>query len=169
MGLQAVKDFSDMVDRFEKRVFDLKTSKTIAIQTAPQIRLIQNNDKALVEKISDTINSVIPIWKSQIVIAVGLAKQQKIVDLDKSVSDAVNEGLKRNADMLEQTTIDVAKQAQRSTVDVSTLKHVNDRLINTIEKTLEIQKQGKENRIKAEQELLQIKANLKEAVTRSIQ
>lgn len=90
MGLQAVKDFSDMVDRFEKRVFDLKTSKTIAIQTAPQIRLIQNNDKALVEKISDTINSVIPIWKSQIVIAVGLAKQQKIVDLDKSVSDAVN-------------------------------------------------------------------------------
>ena len=113
MSAQLVRDFEDTVSRFEKKIHDLKLSKTIAIQTAPQIRLIQNNDKALVEKIQTAVLNTIPLWKSQIVIALGLHRQESVLKLQKSVTDATNELLTKNAELLKQSSVGVAKEAER--------------------------------------------------------
>ncbi len=162
MAIQVVSDFENAVNRFEKKIHDLKLSKTIAIQTAPQIRLIQNNDKVLVDKVQSAILNTIPLWKSQIIIALGLSRQQKILQMQREVSDTTNELLRRNAEMLKQNTIETARETERGIVDVETVKKVNDDLISTIEETIKIQKEGREKRKAAEAELLQIEDRLKQ-------
>ena len=164
MAGQVVSDFESNVDRFEKKVHDLKISKTIAIQTAPQLRLIQNNDKILVERVQSAIYNAIPLWKNQIVIALGLTRQQNVLKMQQAISDTTNELLKRNAEMLKINSIETAKENNRSIVDIDTVKKVNDDLITTIEETLKIQQEGRQARQAAEQELLQIENRLKETL-----
>lgn len=164
MAVQVVSDFENAVSRFEKKVHDLKLSKTIAIQTAPQIRLIQNNDKVLVDKVQSAIYNTIPLWKSQIVIALGLSRQQKVLQMQREITDTTNELLRRNAEMLKQNTIETAKETERGIVDIETVKKVNEDLISTIEETIKIQKEGRERRKAAEVELLQIEDKLKQTL-----
>src|SRR5699024_10793050 len=132
MSAQLVSDFEDTVNRFEKKVHDLKLSRTIAIQTAPQIRLIQNNDKLLVDKIQTAVLSTIPLWKSQIVIALGLHRQESVLKMQRSVSDATNTLLTKNAELLRKNSTEVARESERGIVDLQTLKKVNADLISTI-------------------------------------
>ena len=164
MAAQLVHDFEENVNRFEKKVHDLKLSRTIAIQTAPQIRLIQNNDKLLVDKIQTAVLNTIPIWKSQIVIALGLGKQQKVLKLNQEISETTNELLKRNSELLKTNTIETAKEAERSVVDMETLKKTNENLIAAIEETLSIQKEGREKRQAAEAELNRLEGGLKDVL-----
>lgn len=168
MSTQLVSDFENTVNRFEKKVHDLKLSKTLAIQTAPQIKLIQNNDKALVDKIQTAILNTVPLWKSQIVISLALDKQRAGVEMQKSVSDTTNELLRKNSEMLKSNTIEVAKESERGIVEIDTLKKVNDDLITTIDETLRIQKEGQARRLAAEQELLKIEDTLKQSLLKSI-
>lgn len=168
MSAQVVRDFEDTVNRFEKKVHDLKLSKTIAIQTAPQIRLIQNNDKVLVDKIQTAILSTIPLWKSQIVIALGLERQKNVLELQRSVTDTTNELLTKNAELLRQNSVDVARESERGVVDLETLKKVNSDLITTIEETIKIQRQGREARLDAERELAGIEDQLKQTLLNAV-
>lgn len=168
MSAQAVRDFEDTVSRFEKKIYDLKLSKTIAIQTAPQIRLIQNNDKMLVDKIQTAVLSTIPLWKSQIVVALGLYRQEKALELQRSVTDATNELLTKNAELLKQNTADVARESERGIVDLETLKKVNSDLISTIEDTIKIQQEGRIARKNAEAELVSIEDKLKQTLLRAV-
>lgn len=161
MSAQLVRDFEDTVDRFEKKVHDLKLSKTIAIQTAPQIRLVQNNDKLLVDKIQTAVLNTIPIWKSQIVIALGLSRQQKVLDLNREISRTTNELLRRNSELLKTNTIETAKETERSVVDVETLKKTNEDLIFAIEETISIQEEGRAKRQEAEREIGRLEEELK--------
>ena len=169
MSAQAVRDFEDTVNRFEKKIHDLKLSKTIAIQTAPQIRLIQNNDKMLVDKIQTAILSTIPLWKSQIVIALGLHRQESVLKMQRSVSDATNTLLTKNAELLRQNSTEVAKESERGIVDLETLKKVNADLISTIEETIKIQQEGRIARQNAEAELAGIEEQLKQTLLATAQ
>ena len=164
MSAQLVRNFEDNVNRFEKKVHDLKISKTIAIQTAPQIKLIQNNDKLLVDKIQTAILNTIPLWKGQIVIALGLQRQQNALKMQREITDATNALLTKNSEILKQNTIDVAKESERGIVDIETLKKINDNLISTIEETIKIQQEGHEVRRNAETELVGIEQKLKETL-----
>lgn len=164
MAVQVVSDFENAVSRFEKKVHDLKLSKTIAIQTAPQIRLIQNNDKVLVDKVQSAIYNTIPLWKSQMVIALGLSRQQQVLQMQRDITDATNALLQKNAEMLKQNTIETAKENERGIVDVETLKKVNSNLISTIEETIKIQQEGRAKRKAAEAELVQIEDQLKQTL-----
>lgn len=164
MAVQVVQDFKDAVSRFEKKVHDLKISKTIAIQTAPQIRIIQNNDKILVDRIQSAIYNTIPLWKNQMVLALGLGRQKEALEMQQAVSNTTNELLKRNASMLKQNSHDTAVENERSIVDIETVKQVNEDLISTIEDTLRIQQEGRQKRQAAEAELVQIEDRLREAL-----
>ena len=164
MAGQVVSDFESNVDRFEKKIHDLKISKTIAIQTAPQLRLIQNNDKLLVERIQSAIYNAIPLCKNQIVIALGLTRQQQVLQKQRAISDTTNKLLLQNAEMVKTNSIETAKENARSVVDIDTVKKVNDDLVSTIEETIKIQREGREKRIAAEQELVQIENRLKEVL-----
>ena len=167
MAVQVVADFEQSVDRFEKKVHDLKLSKTIAIQTAPQIRLIQNNDRVLIDRVQSAIYHTIPLWKNQMVIALGLTRQQEVIQMQRAVSDATNDLLRRNAEMLKQNTIDTAKENERGIVDIDTVKKVNEDLISTIEETVKIQQEGRAKRAAAEKELVAIEGKLKDALLRN--
>ena len=169
MSAQAVRDFEDTVTRFEKKIHDLKLSKTIAIQTAPQIRLIQNNDKMLVDKIQTAVLSTIPLWKSQIVIALGLHRQESVLKMQRSVSDATNTLLTKNAELLKQNSVDVARESERGIVDLQTLKKVNADLISTIEETIKVQQEGRIARQNAEAELAGIEEQLKHTLLATAQ
>ncbi|MGI6072828.1 MAG: toxic anion resistance protein [Lachnospiraceae bacterium] len=164
MSAQLVSDFEDTVNRFEKKVHDLKLSKTMSIQTAPQIKLIQNNDKLLVDKIQTAILNTIPLWKSQIVIALGLARQETALKLQKEVSDTTNELLLKNSAKLKQNTVEVAKESERGIIEIETLKQVNKDLIDTINETIKIQQEGRTRREKVEEELLAIEGELKNSL-----
>ncbi len=164
MAVQVVSDFENNVDRFEKKVHDLKISKTIAIQTAPQIRLIQNNDKVLVDRVQTAIYNTIPLWKNQMVIALGLQRQQQVLQMQRAVNDTTNDLLRKNAELLKQNSIETAKENERSIVDIETVQKVNDDLISTIEETLRIQQEGKARRQAAEQQLVQIEDRLKQTL-----
>ena len=164
MAVQVVQDFKDAVSRFEKKVHDLKISKTIAIQTAPQIRIIQNNDKILVDRIQSAIYNTIPLWKNQMVLALGLGRQKEALEMQQAVSNTTNELLKRNAAMLKQNSHDTAVENERAIVDIETVKQVNEDLISTIEDTLRIQQEGRQKRQAAETELVQIEDRLREAL-----
>lgn len=168
MASQLINDFENTVNRFEKKVHDLKLSKTLAIQTAPQIKLIQNNDKALVDKIQTAILNTIPLWKSQVVIALSLSKQKAGLEMQRSVTTTTNELLRKNSEMLKTNTIEVAKESERGIVELETLKKVNDDLITTIDETLKIQKEGQARRLAAEQELLKIEDTLKQSLLKSV-
>ena len=165
MAVQLVRDFEENVNRFEKKVHDLKLSRTIAIQTAPQIKLIQNNDKLLVDKIQTATLNTIPIWKSQIVIALGLGKQQKVLQLNQEISETTNELLKRNSQLLRTNTVETARESERSVVDLETLKKTNEDLIATIQETLQIQQEGRKKRQEAEGELVKLEDQLKQILS----
>ena len=164
MAVQVVSDLENSVDRFEKKVHDLKISKTLAIQTAPQIRLIQNNDKVLIDRVQTAIYNTIPLWKSQMVIALGLSRQQQVLATQRAVSDTTNELLRRNSEMLKMTTTETAKENERSIVDIETVQKVNEDLISTIEETIRIQNEGRAKRQAAEQQLVQIEDRLKQTL-----
>lgn len=169
MSAQVVRDFEDTVNRFEKKIHDLKLSKTIAIQTAPQIRLIQNNDKILVDKIQTAVLNTIPLWKNQIVIALGLHRQEAVLKMQRSVTDATNTLLAKNAELLKQNSADVAREFERGIVDLETLKKVNADLISTIEETMKIQQQGREARRNAEAELAGMEEQLRQILLTTTQ
>jgi len=161
MDAQRLSDFNQFLNRFEKKLYDLKLSRMVSIQTAPQIRLIQNNDQTLVEKVQSSIMTTIPLWKSQIVIAISLFRQKKALEVQKSVTDTTNELLAKNSEMLKDSSISIAKESERGIVEIETLKKVNDDLIATIEETLKIQAEGKAKRAQAEVELQKMEADLK--------
>ena len=164
MAAQVVSDFESAVERFEKKGHDLKISKTISIQTAPQIRLIQNNDKVLIDRVQSAIYNAIPLWKNQMVIALGLTNQSKVLSMQHSVNEMTNDLLKKNAEMLKVGTIETAKENERSIVDIETVRKVNDDLVTTIETTLKIQQEGREKRRAAEAELVALEGRLKKAL-----
>ena len=164
MAAQVLRDFEDTVNRFEKELHDMKLSRTIAIQTAPQIKMIQNNDKMLVDKIQTAVLNTIPVWKSQIVIALGLYRQQKTLQMQREITDTTNQLLEKNAELLKTNTLETAKESERGIADIATLKKVNDDMIRTIEETLRIQREGSVKRHEAEKELARLEADMKRAL-----
>jgi uncharacterized protein YaaN involved in tellurite resistance len=162
---QRYQDAVQMANRFEKKLHDLKLSRMVSIQTSPQIRLIQNNNQVLVEKIQSSILNTIPLWKNQIIIAIGIFKQKKALELQREVTDTTNELLAKNAEMLKDSTIKVAKESERGIVELETLKKVNNDLISTIEETIKIQQEGSQKRRQAETELVQMENDLKKKLT----
>lgn len=158
---QAANDFSNMINRFEKKIHDLELTRIISIQMSPQIRLIQNNDTMMVEKIQTSISNTIPLWKSQMVLALGIAHSQQAMEAQREVTNVTNELLKRNADMLKTGSVEVAKESERGIVDLETLKYTNESLISTLEEVRQIQAEGSQKRREAELELGRIEDELK--------
>ncbi len=165
MAAQGVRDFAERLNRFERRLHDLRLSRTITLQTAPQIRLIQSNNQTLAEKIQTSVLATIPIWKSQMVLALSLHGQQNAAKLQQQVADTTNELLRKNAEMLESATVDTARQVERSVVDVETLRGVHARLLSTIEETLRIAQEGKERRASVEKDLESMEQDLRTRLT----
>ena len=161
---QALKDMTMYYDRFDKKLHDLELSRMIAIQTAPQIRLLQNSNNLIIEKIQSTLVNTIPLWKNQMVITLGLHHATEAAKTQQAVSDMTNELLKKNADALHSATVETAKESNRSIVDIETLKHTNEQLIQTFDDVLQIQEQGRIKRQEAEQELRQIENELKQKI-----
>ena len=159
---QAANDFEQLCNRFEKKLHDLDLTRTVSLQMAPQIRLVQNNNTLMVEKIQTTLINTIPLWKSQMVLALGLANSEEAVKAQQAVSETTNELLRKNAEVLKQTTINVAKESERGIVDIETLKETNQKLIETIDEVMNIQKDGREKRKAAEVELMKIETDLKD-------
>lgn len=159
---QKANDMVNMINRFEKKIYDLKTTRIISIQMAPQIRLIQNNDSELVEKIQSSLINTIPLWKNQIVIALGLVNSKSALNVQKSVTDTTNEMLKKNSEMLKQGTIEIAEESEKAIVNVETLQQTNKDIIETLDKVLEIHENGRTKRIEAEKELVNIEKELKQ-------
>lgn len=162
MAYQEVNDMVQFADRLEKRLHDLKLSRQITIQSAPQIRLIQNMNEALAEKIQSSILTAIPLWKNQIAIALTLFRQKKAVEAQKQVSKTTNDLLLKNAEMLKSNTIETARENERGLVDIETLKKTQASLITTLEETLQIQQEGRQKRRQAEQELITMEEELKQ-------
>ena len=161
---QKLNDMVNMAERFEKKLHDLKLSRMISIQMAPQIRMVQNNDVSLVEQIQSSIVNSIPLWKNQMVIALGLANAKKAMAAQNAVTDMTNQLLVKNSEMLKQGSVEVAEAAQRGIVSIETVRKVNDNLIDTINSVIDIQQKGKENRRSAEVELAKIEDDLKKAL-----
>ena len=159
---QAAKDFASMCDRFEKKLYDLQISRTIALQTGPQIRMLQDADTVMAEKIQSTIVNTIPLWKNQMVIAIGVQHANDAAKAQREVSDATNALLKKNAEQLKIATVEAAKESERGIVDIDTIRNTNEMLITTMDEVLTIQKDGKEKRRAAEAELAQIEKQLKQ-------
>lgn len=159
---QAANDLAALCDRFEKKVYDLEVTRTIALQTAPQIRMVQSSDTVMAEKIQSTILNTIPLWKSQMVIAIGIEHSEQAAKAEAAVNDMTNELLKSNADRLHSAAVNTAKEAEKSIVSMETLRHTNEQLIATIDEVIAIQKDGKEQRKQAEAELGQIEEQLKQ-------
>ena len=158
---QAAKDLQSMCDRFEKKIHDLELTRMISIQTAPQIRMVQNNDTLMAEKIQSTIVNTIPLWKSQMVLALGIEHSAQAAKAQREVTDMTNELLRKNADILKTATIDTAKESERGIVDLETLKHTNESLISTFDEVLKIQTEGREKRRNAEAEMQRMENELK--------
>ncbi len=159
---ERAKDFADKCDRFEKKLYDLELTRTIALQTGPQIRMIQSSDTVMAEKIQSTILNTIPLWKNQMVIAIGTDHALKAAASERAVNDATNTLLRKNADSLKTATISSAKEAERGIVDIETLKHTNETLISTFDEVIKIEQEGKEQRKQAEEELKNIESQLKD-------
>lgn len=162
--VQALKDMTMYYDRFDKKLHDLELSRMIAVQTAPQIRLLQNSNNLMIEKIQSTLVNTIPLWKNQMVITLGLHHATEAAKTQQAVSDMTNELLKKNADALHSATVETAKESNRSIVDIETLKHTNEQLIQTFDDVLQIQEQRRIKRQEAEQELRQIENELKQKI-----
>ncbi len=159
---QAAQDYADMITRFEKKIYDLELSRTVCLQTAPEIRMVQNSDTIMSEKIRSTIVNVIPMWKTQMVLALNNYHTQKAIEAQHAVTEATNEMLKKNADALHQSTVDTAKASERGIVDIETLQHTNQELITAIDEIIQIQEDGKVARAEAEKELARIEQELKD-------
>ncbi|MDN0064646.1 toxic anion resistance protein [Collinsella ihumii] len=164
MGAQVLKDFKDKLERFDKRLDDLDRVSIVSLQMAPQIKLLQNADKSISDKIDTTISTTIPLWKSQMVIALGLANQRAALDLQKHVDDATNKLLRANAEALQQGAVDAERATQRGSVDIETLEEVNKRLIDTLNETIKIQQEGRAAREDAAGRMRQIESDLKTAL-----
>ena len=159
---QAMNDLAAMCGRFEKKIHDLELTRMISIQMAPQIRLVQSNDTLMSEKIQSTLVNTIPLWKSQMVLALGVTHSQQAAQAQRQVTDMTNELLRKNAETLKTATIDVAKESERGIVDIETLKHTNESLISTLDEVLRIQTEGRQKRREAEVELNRIEGELKQ-------
>lgn len=157
---QAANDLEQACVRFEKKLYDLELTRQISIQMAPQIRLVQNNDTLMTEKIQSTLVNTIPLWKNQIVLALGISHSKEAMEAQREVTDMTNTLLKKNAETLHQATVDTAKESERGIVDLETLQHTNEQLISTLEEVQQIQKEGREKRAQAEQELSKIENQL---------
>jgi len=158
---QKANDFAELCNRFEKKLYDLKLTREISIQMGPQIRLVQGGDTLMVEKIQSTLQNTIPLWKNQMVIALGLSHSQEAIKVQREVTDMTNELLKSNADRLRMATVETAKESERGIVDIETLQHTNEQLIGTLDDVMIIQKEGRQKRQAAEIELARIEENLK--------
>lgn len=158
---QEVKDFSAMCERFEKKLHDLALTRTICLQNAPQIRLIQSNAVILSDKIHSTIVNTLPLWKNQMIITLGMAHAKEAIEAQNMVTDTTNDILKKNAEMLHQTTVDIAEENERGIVDIETLQHANSELIATLDDLLKVQQEGRAKRVEAEKELVNIENELK--------
>ena len=158
---QAARDLADQCERFEKKLYDLELTRTISIQTAPQIRMIQNNDNVMVEKIQTTLMNTIPLWKNQMVLALGIAHSNEAAQAQRQVNDITNALLKQNAEKLHMASVETAKEAERGIVDIETLKKTNAELIQTLDDVMKIQSEGREKRIAAEAEMAKMENDLK--------
>ena len=158
---QAAKDLADKADRFEKKIYDLELTRNISIQMAPQIRLIQSSNQLMSEKIQSSLVNTIPLWKSQMVLALGLAHTQSAMEAQRAVTDLTNEMLKKNAEKLHMATVESAKEGERGIIDIETLTETNKMLIDTMDEVLNIQQTGREKRREAEKELARIEDELK--------
>jgi len=159
---QAARDLSDKCDRFEKKIHDLELTRAISIQTAPQIRMIQNNDTVMVEKIQTTLMNTIPLWKNQMVLALGIAHSTEAAEAQRQVNDVTNELLRRNAERLHLASVETAKEAERGIVDIETLKQTNAKLIQTFDDVMKIQADGRAKRLAAEAEMVKMENDLKQ-------
>ena len=159
---QKARDMAELCNRFEKKVHDLELTRTVAMQMAPQIRLIQNNDTVMSEKIQSTLVNTIPLWKSQMVLAIGMDHSAQAAKAQQAVSDMTNELLKKNAETLKMATVQTAKESERGSVDIETLKQTNETLISTLDEVMHIQEEGRSRRREAEAELTQIENTMRE-------
>ena len=159
---QAAKDLAEQCDRFEKKLHDLQLTRTVAMQTGPQIRMIQASDQMMAEKIQSTIVNTIPLWKNQMVIAIGIEHSTQAAKAEREVNDMTNALLRKNAEKLKMATVESAREAERGVVDIETLKHTNEMLISTMDEVLSIQTEGKQKRAEAEKDLAAIEAQLRE-------
>jgi uncharacterized protein YaaN involved in tellurite resistance len=159
---QKAKDLADQCDRFEKKLHDLQLTRAVAMQTGPQIRMIQSSNQIMAEKIQSTIVNTIPLWKNQMVIAIGIEHATQAAKAEREVNDMTNALLKKNAEKLKQATVESAREAERGVVDIETLKHTNEMLISTMDEVLTIQMEGKQKRAAAERDLAQIEAQLRQ-------
>lgn len=169
MQAQVLKNFKSKLDRFAKRLDDLDRISVVTLQTAPQIKIIQNADQTIVDKIDTTISTTIPVWKSQMVIALGLSNQRKVLDLQNKADDVTNKLLARNAAALHKGAVDAEKANQRSVVEIDTLEKINAELVATLKETVQIQKEGKANREAAQVKMRQIESDLKNALLENAQ
>ena len=159
---QAANDFSEICDRFERKLHDLELTRMVAIQMAPQIRLLQNNDSMMSEKIQTVLVNTIPLWKSQMVLALGIAHSEEAMKAQRSVTDMTNELLRQNAETLHTSTVEIAKETERGVVDMETLVHTNEQLIATLDEVQQIHAEGREKRAEAEAKLRGIESELKQ-------
>ena len=159
---QAARDLESMCSRFEKKIHDLELTRQISIQTAPQIRLVQSNDTTMVEKIQSTIVNTIPLWKSQMVLALGVEHSAQAAQAQREVTDMTNELLKKNAEKLKMATLETARESERGIVDMETLKATNESLISTLDEVLKIQQEGRQKRKEAEIEMQKMENDLKQ-------
>ena len=168
---QAANDFENKCQRFEKRLHDLELTRVISLQTAPQIRMIQNNDAAMMEKIQTSIMNTIPLWKNQLVLTLGIENSRRAMEAQRQVTDMTNALLQKNADMLHMASVETAKESERGIVDMETLQHTNESLISTLDEVLQIQTEGAQKRAEAERELRRIEGELKQKLleTRKVQ
>lgn len=166
---QAAQDMEAKCTRFEKKLADLDLTRTIAMQTAPQIRLVQGNEMTMIEKIQTIIMHTIPLWKSQMVLALGIANASEALRAQTAVTDMTNELLRKNADMLQATTVGVARESERGIVDIETLKHINESLIKTFDEVMQIQEDGRRKRAEAEAEMRRMEGELKQKMLETTQ
>ena len=159
--IQAVNDLANAINRFEKKIYDLKTTRIIPIQMAPQIRMIQNNDSELVDKIQSSLINTIPLWKNQIVIALGITNAKNALGAQKQVTELTNDMLKKNSELLKQGSIEIAEESEKAIVDIETLQKTNRDIIDTLDKVIEIHENGRVKRQEAEKELVNIEEELK--------
>lgn len=162
LDAQKVNDLENMINRFEKKIYDLKTTRVISIQMAPQIRLLQNNEAELVEKIQGSITNTIPLWKNQIVIALGINNAKQALGAQKAVTDLTNDMLQKNSEILKQGSIEIAQESERAIIDIETLQKTNKDIIETLDKVIEIHENGRIKRQEAEAELVNIEKELKD-------
>mgnify|MGYP000767904099 CR=1 FL=1 len=158
---QAAKDLEDLCNRFEKKLYDLELTRMVSIQTAPQIRMIQNSDSVMAEKIQSTLVNTIPLWKNQMIIALGVHHSTEAAKAQRQVSDMTNELLKKNAELLHSSTVAVAEESERGIVDIETLTETNEKLIATMDDVLRIQREGHEKRVAAEAQMAKIESELR--------